>query len=223
MRRKTLDLLAVAGVLSALAGCADPNDPAINPKADHALRTGLNLFNGHDRSGWLTVAGRSAVKDGKLVLNPQGGEKAIVASLNLDASDGEVVLEIENTRAEMYENPGPYSISVRVKLRIDWSAVYFVCWPDKVGAYLGSASNPYPEPVEVVDVKPADGSIRWRLVMQEHRIRCYRDGKLVMTVSDPNPRSGTLAITADRSRVKVAKISYRKLPTTAATPTAESN
>ncbi len=223
MRRKILELLAVAGVIFALAGCADPNDPAINPKAEYALRTGLRLFNGHDRSGWLTVAGRSAVKDGKLVLNPRGGKKAIVASLNLDARDGEVVLEIDNTDHELYENPGPYSISVRVKLRIDWSAVYFVCWPDKVGAYLGTSTNPYPEPVEIVDVPPVDGPIRWRMVMEDHRIRCYREGKLVATVSDPNPRSGTLAITADRCRVRVSEIRYRKPPKPSANTHAESN
>ncbi len=166
------------------------------------------LFDRDDATGWLTVMGRMVTRDGAMHLNPARQQKTVAVGMPLKTRDG--VIEVEAVRdPNGYENPGPYSIALRVRPAIDWSAVYFVCRHDRLDVHRANWQNQYPDPAAMVDFAPPTGPRTWRFEMSGEAIRVLLNGRHVYTLADPDPRPGTMAITADRCRLTVSRVDVK--------------
>ncbi len=166
------------------------------------------LFDRDDATGWLTVMGRMVTRDGAMLLNPDRQQKTVTVGIPLKTRDG--VIEVEAVcDPNGYENPGPYSIALRVRATIDWSAVYFVCRHDRLDVHRANWQNHYPDATAMVPFVPPTGRRTWRFEMAGETIRILLNGQHVYTLTDRNPRPGTMAITADRCRLTVYRVDVK--------------
>jgi hypothetical protein len=177
--------------------------PAADPNAGWRM-----LFDRDDATGWLTVMGRMETRNGTMVLNPGGEKKTITVGLPMSLQDG--VVEVEALRdPNGYAAAAPYSIALRIKPTIDWSAVYFVCRRDRLDIHRADWRTHYPDPIATVPFAPVNGRRTWRFEMDGETIRILLNGQHVYTCTDPNPRTGTMAITADRCRLTVYRVEVK--------------
>jgi len=203
-----------AGVLAVAAlsaGCTDPNDPAINPKARHNLESrppAEVLFDGNSLDGWRTIQGSVRMEDGRLVVGRAGGKSTLVSRRSF--RDGELELDV---RRRGGDGPrGPYTFGLRIGGGLlSWRSVYVICRPDRVEACTGSAANWHPKPEVVVELGPAGDIERWRFVLDGPEITCFRSGAAVLAYRDSKPQEGALAITADDCILEVLAVRYRPL------------
>lgn len=202
MQRFSLIIFAAAG----LAGCADHGRGLPGAPADPPGRW-TSLFNGRDLTGWRVAQGSAECRDGAIVLHGDRGDTTIVATVP-EATDGEVEVSIRRPPAP--EHAGPFTVGLRATRSLAWQAVYFVCRPERVEVCRGSYLRWFPAPEKTARYARADGTERWRFVLAGGRIRCHRNGREVLTYTDPDPRPGTIALTASGCRISV--LSVRRAP-----------
>jgi hypothetical protein len=211
-----VSLMAWAAALlpAGLGGCcgsleSDEYDPPSQP-GEHDPNEGWRLlFDRDDATGWLTVKGRMLTRNGVMHLNPEARQKkTITVGLPMVLRDG--VVEVEALRdPNGYANPAPYTIALRVRPALDWSALYMVCRSGRLDIHRGTHKEPYPEATAKVPFEPVTGSRTWRFEMDGETIRILLNGRHVHTYTDPSPRAGTMAITADRCRLKVYRVDVK--------------
>ena len=201
--------LGLAG-LALLAGCADPDDPAINPKARHALEQRARmevLFDGTDMEVWRAIRGKVDLEAGRMVLGGPG-DKSTVLMDGRPHQDG--VLEVDVQRRTGRGSSGPYTFGLRIGGGLlSWRSIYVICRPGRVQVCTGSATNWHPKPEQTVAVEPTDGPEHWRFVLDGHDIACFRSGRRLLTYHDAKPREGGLAITADDCAIEIRGVRYR--------------
>ncbi|MFP4052465.1 MAG: hypothetical protein ACLFV7_01210 [Phycisphaerae bacterium] len=217
-----LSSAAVAAVLACLAmligGCPGVSDlPPVEDEVD--ANTGAadgtapnpwrKVFNRQNQNGWWTVVGRTAVDDGVLVFNPAHGEKAVSVATAVGLKDGAVRVEALH-EIEGYDDPRPYTISLRVHVALDWSALYMVCRENRLDIHRGSSGNPYPPAEAKIPFEAPPGPRTWRFEMKGENIRIYLNGEHLHTYTDPRPRAGAIAITADHCRLFVSRVDVKQ-------------
>jgi hypothetical protein len=207
-------LIATAGAVLLAGGCGgslesdefDPPPGAIEARREAGWRM---LFDRDDATGWLTVKGRMVTRNGVMHLNPDAREtKTVTVGLPMSLRDG--VVEVEAFRdPNGYERPAPYTIALRVRPALAWSALYMVCRSERLDVHRGTHEEPYPEATAKVPFEPVAGRRVWRFEMKGKTIDVLLNGEHVYTYTDPDPREGTMAITADRCRLLVYRVDVK--------------
>ena len=186
-------LLLVAAAGS--AGCAES-------------RTGwISLFDGRDMRSWKVLRGSAAGENGALVLDGRQKNATILAK-GVGLKNGTV--EVRALRRGPQPNAGPFTVALRLQLRVTWRSVYFVCRPESVETCRASWRKQMPSPEGRASIEPTDRAELWRFVMNEGAVQCFRDGREVISCADPAPSAGSVAITAARCRVEILSVRYRR-------------
>ena len=171
-------------------------------------RTGwISLFDGGDMRSWQVLRGSAACENGALVLDGRRKEATILAK-GVGLKNGTV--EVRALRRGPQPNAGPFTVALRLLLRVNWRSVYFVCRPESVETCRASWRKQMPSPAGRASIEPTDRAELWRFVMDEGAVRCFRDGREVISCADPDPCAGSVAITAARCRVEILSVRYRR-------------
>jgi len=219
--RQGVQIGLLATALYAVAGCAPVGDgsgqpepgpttqPASRPATRPATRPAggwIDLYNGRDRVGWWCVQGSPGWGDGAMVLDGRSGDVTVL-STKLKLADGEVEVRIRRPTRPAEESP--FTVALRLPLRLGWRSVCFVCRPKDVAAFVSTSRRSRPTPTQVARFAPAGGVETWRFQLAGTKVRCYRFGRKLLEFADPKPVAGTMALTASRCRVEVLSVRYR--------------
>ena len=197
MRSPFIHLGALLLVAAGTAGCA-------------ASRTGwISLYDGRDMRSWQVIRGSAACDNGALVLDGRRNDATILAK-GVDLRNGTV--EVRARRRGPAPNAGPFTVALRLPLRVNWQSVYFVCRPESVETCRASWRKQMPSPDGRASIELVHEPELWRFVMDERAVRCFRDGREVICCTDPDPRAGSVAMTAARCRVEILSVRYRRGP-----------
>ncbi len=204
-----------AVLLTALCGCRPPRAEPVDgrrelrPLPDGAA-TGepgwIDLFNGRDLSPFKAAQGRVVVRDGAIVLAGEGGRAAAFV-WGLKLRDG--VLEVLTRRPPTPGNDGAVSFGLRIPYSLFWTSRYVYGFPRKVQTMQGSWKRPYPPAERTFEVSQHRGPIRWRFELDGETITVYRAGEKVATLSDPDPKTGTIGLSAADATIRVLQVRYR--------------
>jgi len=204
MKNETIRLaiaIVIAGVFSGCPGSAHPaagvNQPVETPW--------ISLFNGRDLNAWKVVQGTAQVREGSIVLDGRNGDVTILAS-SVDLQDG--IVEVHALRRPQPQED-PYTVSVRLTMKINWSAIYFVCRPQQLEVCRGSAWHRFPAPESIEPIERSGQAEVWRFVLKGGTIDCYRGGKKITSYQDASPQSGTIALTASKCQLEISQVRYK--------------
>jgi hypothetical protein len=167
----------------------------------------INLMDESRIKRWRVIKGTASFDDGVIVLNSGSSADASIMADGVDLKDGAV--EIEMHRRHASRDDAPITVALRLVPRIDFSSVYIVCRPEQVEACRSAIFNSQPGAEFIAKIPKAERPPEvWRFVMTGGRIDCFRFGQKVLTYADPNPRHGTIALTASNCRVLVSAVRY---------------
>jgi hypothetical protein len=202
-RTQTLALAAALAALS--AGCTPgppPAEPAC-PPADGAWRT---LYDGTNPDCWHRVQGQVAFAEDRLILGGREGTSTVLAP-GFRFKNG--VIEVRALRSGGDRLDGPWTVSLRIPLRPDWTSLAFVCWPGRLEARPVDWRNHWPDPLAQARFTPADRPRTWRFILKDGAVRALLGGRHILTAADPDPVAGTLGLTSHRCRIEVLSVRYR--------------
>ena len=166
-----------------------------------------SLFDGRDMRRWKVVRGSVACENGAMVLD--GREKdATILARGVSLKNG--TLEVRALRRGPPPNAGPFTVALRLPFRINWQSVYFVCRPESVETCWASWRKQMPPPQDRAAIEATDRAELWRFVMDDGAVECFRDGRKVLSCTDPAPCAGSIAMTAAGCRVEILSVRYRR-------------
>ena len=204
--KKGVVVFLVAGVLGG-AGCPPGrNNTPRNPPVQPDEAAWIVLFDGRGMSGWKVLQGSATCEGGPIILDGRKKDTTIVAR-GVNLKNGTV--EVELVRKGPADGTGPYTVALRLPVRITWGSIYFVCRPDNVEACRATWRERFPPPEQKARFEKTEGPETWRFVMKDRTIECYRLGRKILSYIDRDPRGGTIGITASRCRIELLSVRYR--------------
>ncbi len=165
------------------------------------------LFDGRELGGWRLLSGCMELEGGAISLNHPFCGMTIVLAEEVRFRDGEVEVTLEPLPTSRPMQP--YVIALRSRVSLNWSSLYFICYPDRMEVARGSARLPNPPPELTVYYEPVESVLTWRFVLRDRLVEVYRLGTWVATYYDEHPQSGTLAIGADGWGLHVLNVRVR--------------
>lgn len=207
-RAKTALVCLLFAGLGGGAGCPPPASNDIREPAaerDEAGWTDL-LPDGREMASWRVIQGSATYQDGALILDGRKTDASVLAR-GVMLRDGTV--EVEVLRAPPDSNAGPYTVGLRLPAEPFWQSIYFVCRPDNVETCRATWRAPCPPPEKKATFDATRRPEVWRFVMKGRNIHCYRLGRKVLSRTDPDPRAGSIGITASRCRIEIRSVRCR--------------
>ena len=207
---------SVLGSLASwLAGCAPARPVGNTTDAPRGEQPWVSVFDGTGMGGWRIVQGSVTCAQGVMVLDGRERDATVIAR-GVHLRDG--VVEVTARREPAENNDGPYTVALRLPVRLNWRSIYFVCRPAYLEVCRGSALRPFPPVERTVHYEPAGKPEAWRFVMNAGSIECYRFGRKILSYEDPDPCGGSIAVTASRCRIEILAVRYLRARTPAAAP-----
>lgn len=163
---------------------------------------------------WVCARGLARMGDGCILLG-RPGLRSTVLLMGQTFKNG--VLEFDVFRRREPAAPGrggqgPYTFGLRCGgSLLSWRSIYVVCRPGRVEICAGTTDDQTPAPEAAAKIPTTTQPERWRIVMADNDITCFRLGEKVLTYTDPAPRDGTVAVTADNCTLELRAVSYRPL------------
>jgi hypothetical protein len=165
------------------------------------------------RRRWTTVQGRAEFAGERIVLNPDVRGRSTIVAPGVSLRNGAIDVAVRRLPGGVAD--APYTFGLRTTCLWAWRSIYFVCRPDHVDVCRGHARDHFPARALCASYPPADGPERWRFVMREGVIDCYRFDEKVISYPDDDIRRGTLALTADSCALEIIELRYRPAATKA--------
>ena len=192
--------------LALLAGGCKPQP--VGPVADEPRprEQWVCLTDGNCMAGWRVLQGNARSDTGAIALLASSGQKSTILAEGTRMKNG--VVEVVVRHREGWDALGPYTIALRVKRSLNWSSLYFVCRPESLEICRGSRFNPIPSPQIAAQFERSDGPERWRFILADTRVECFRFDRKVLSYTDAEPVEGVLAITSDGCDMDVLSVWY---------------
>lgn len=157
---------------------------------------------------WRVLQGQASRRPEALVVNPPAEGIATVASSGKDMQDGHLELRVRRPAGTPAD--APYTVALRSTPTWNWTSVYFVFRRNSLEVCRAAAWDPFPKPLARKAFQPvAAGAVEaLRFVLAGPRIDCYRGDRRLISYQDPQPRSGRVALTADRCRLDILEVRF---------------